>query len=103
VGAPARLAAFPDVPTLDEVGFTGFRASQWSAAFAPAGVPREIVETLHKAFVAASKTPEMREFFEKGGLAPPQQASVDDARNWLKEEMESWRRDIADVGISLDD
>ena len=38
-----------------EVGFPGFRASQWSAAFAPAGVPREIIETLHKAFVAADE------------------------------------------------
>ena len=103
VGAPQRLAAWPDVPTLDEVGFTGFRASQWSAAFAPSGVPREIVETLNKAFVAASQTPEIREFFEKGGLAPPSQASVDDAAKWLKEEMASWRRDIADVGITLDD
>ena len=103
VGAPARLPGFPDVPTLDEVGFKGFRASQWSAAFAPAGVPREIVEVLHNAFVAASKTPDMQQFFERGGLAPPAQKSVDDARAWLKEEMDAWRRDIADTGIKVDE
>jgi tripartite-type tricarboxylate transporter receptor subunit TctC len=40
IAAPQRLAAWPDVPTLDEVGFPGFRPSQWNAAFAPAGVPR---------------------------------------------------------------
>ena len=103
VAAPARLAAWPDVPTLDEVGFAGFRASQWSAAFAPAGVPREIIETLHKAFVAAAKTPEMQATFERGGMAAPSQKSVDDARAWLKDEMETWRRDIAAVGIKVDE
>ena len=40
VDAEARLPAWPDVPTLNELGFTGFRPSQWNAAFAPAGVPR---------------------------------------------------------------
>jgi tripartite-type tricarboxylate transporter receptor subunit TctC len=103
VAAPQRLAAWPDVPTITEVGFQGFRPSQWSAAFAPAGVPRDIVERLHAAFVAAAKTPEMQAIFEKGGMNPVQQASVEDARNWLKQEMETWRRDIADAGIKVDE
>ena len=74
-----RLEAWPDVPTLDELGFKGFRPSQWSAAFAPAGVPKEIIETLHKAFVAAANLPEMKAIFEKGGMVAPEQKSVEDA------------------------
>ena len=103
VAAPQRLAAWPDVPTITEVGFPGFRPSQWSAAFAPAGVPREIIDKLHEAFVAAAKTPELRAIFEKGGMSAPQQKSADDARAWLKQEMETWRRDIADAGIKVDE
>jgi tripartite-type tricarboxylate transporter receptor subunit TctC len=103
VAAPQRLAAWPDVPTITEVGFPGFRPSQWSAAFAPAGVPREIIDKLHEAFVAAAKTPELRAIFEKGGMSAPQQKSADDARAWLKQEVETWRRDIADAGIKVDE
>lgn len=103
IASPKRLEAWPDVPTLDELGFAGFRPSQWSAAFAPAGVPREIIDVLHKAFVAAAKTPEMQAVFAKGGMVAPQQNSVDDAIVWLKNQMDTWRRDIADAGIKVDE
>ncbi len=103
VAADARLPAWPDVPTLNEVGFSGFRPSQWSAAFAPAGVPREIIDKLHEAFAAAAKTPEMQAIFEKGGMVAPVDKNSDQARAWLKNEMETWRRDIADAGIKVEE
>lgn len=103
VAADARLPAWPDVPTLAEVGFSGFRPSQWSAAFAPAGVPREIVDKLHEAFAAAAKTPELQAIFEKGGMIAPADKNADDARAWLRKEMDTWRRDIADAGIKVDE
>jgi tripartite-type tricarboxylate transporter receptor subunit TctC len=103
VAADHRLPAWPDVPTLNELGFEGFHPSQWNAAFAPAGVPREIIDKLHNAFAEAAKTPEMRAIFEKGGLTAPADKSADDARAWLKKEMETWRRDIADAGIKVDE
>jgi tripartite-type tricarboxylate transporter receptor subunit TctC len=103
VAADERLPAWPDVPTLGELGFKGFRPSQWSAAFAPAGVPREIVDKLHKAFAEAAKSPELQAIFEKGGMVAPVDKSVDDARAWLRNEMETWRRDIADAGIKVDE
>ena len=103
VAAEHRLPAWPDVPTLNELGFEGFRPSQWSAAFAPAGVPREIIDKLHEAFAAAAKTPELQAIFEKGGMVAPVDKSADDARAWLKKEMETWRRDIADAGIKVDE
>jgi tripartite-type tricarboxylate transporter receptor subunit TctC len=103
VAADARLPAWPEVPTLTELGFTGFRPSQWSAAFAPAGVPRDIIDKLHNAFAEAAKTPELQAIFEKSGMTAPVDKSVDDARAWLRNEMETWRRDIADAGIKVDE
>jgi tripartite-type tricarboxylate transporter receptor subunit TctC len=103
VAAPQRLAAHPEVPTIAEVGFPGVRAAQWVAAFAPAAVPAEIVETLHHAFVRAALAPEMQDAFQKSGMAAPAQASVGDAKAWLREEMASWKRDIAELDIVVDE
>ena len=79
------------------------RAAQWVAAFAPAGVPRETVETLHAAFVKAATAPEMKTAFEKGGMAAPQQSSIDDAKAWLRDEMAAWKRDVEETGIVIDE
>jgi tripartite-type tricarboxylate transporter receptor subunit TctC len=103
IAAPERLEAWPDVPTITELGFRGFRPSQWSAAFAPAGVPRDIIDKLHEAFAAAAKTPEMIAIFERGGMHAPRHKSVEEAKAWLKQEMETWRKDIADAGIKVDE
>jgi tripartite-type tricarboxylate transporter receptor subunit TctC len=43
VTSPKRMAELPDVPTVAEQGFPGFEANGWTALFAPAGTPDDIV------------------------------------------------------------
>ena len=38
-----RSAAFPDVPTMDEVGLKGFDSTAWYGLLGPAGLPKEVV------------------------------------------------------------
>jgi tripartite-type tricarboxylate transporter receptor subunit TctC len=103
IAAEQRLAQHPDVPTLAEVGYPGMRASQWVAAFAPSGVPADIVETLRKAFLNAMTAPEMQDAFARGGMLVPRQASLEDPRAWLREEMASWKRDVDDLQIVVEE
>ena len=103
IAAEERLAQHPDVPTLAEVGYPGMRASQWVAAFAPSGVPPDIVETLRKAFLKAMTVPDMQEAFARGGMLVPRQASLEDPRGWLREEMASWKRDVDDLHIAVEE
>ena len=48
VTSPKRMAELPDVPTVEESGFPGFEANGWSALFAPAGTPADIVNKLNR-------------------------------------------------------
>ena len=48
VAETTRLAAAPDIPTLDETGLPGFAASPWIGLGARAGTPHEIIERLNE-------------------------------------------------------
>ncbi|MBS0467867.1 MAG: tripartite tricarboxylate transporter substrate binding protein [Proteobacteria bacterium] len=41
-----RLASLPDVPTTAEAGYPGVNATSWFALFAPAAVPRPVIDKL---------------------------------------------------------
>jgi tripartite-type tricarboxylate transporter receptor subunit TctC len=43
VTSPKRMPELPDVPTVAEQGFPGFEANGWTALFAPAGTPGDII------------------------------------------------------------
>ena len=56
-----RLAAYPDMPTMAEVGFPGVGTIAWNAMFAPAATPKPVLEALHKAAVEAMQAPAAKE------------------------------------------
>jgi tripartite-type tricarboxylate transporter receptor subunit TctC len=49
VMANSRIAAAPDIPTVDEAGLPGLYLSGWYAVFAPKRTPKEIIATLNAA------------------------------------------------------
>ena len=44
VTTPARIPAFPEVPTMIEQGYDGFSINEWIGLFAPAGTPAGAVQ-----------------------------------------------------------
>ncbi|WP_382153422.1 tripartite tricarboxylate transporter substrate binding protein [Hydrogenophaga sp. ANAO-22] len=91
---PKRLPAFPDVPTVKELGY-GFDVSIWTGLFAPKGTPPEIVQTLAKALEAALQDPGVKAYAEKSGtffdhMSPEQTAAlIQQDTAWLRPVMES--------------
>jgi tripartite-type tricarboxylate transporter receptor subunit TctC len=59
VDSEERSLLFPDVPTLQELGFPNL-GPVYFAFVAPAGVPRPIVDRLHDAIAAIGNEPEFR-------------------------------------------
>ena len=51
VAAKARVAALPDVPTMDEAGFKGQEADTFQAMLVPAATPKEHRDLLHREIV----------------------------------------------------
>ena len=70
VTSAQRVAAMPEIPTLVEQGLPEFVVSGWIGLFAPAGVPRPIIERLAKEVRIAIMAPDMAPRLLSFGLEP---------------------------------
>jgi tripartite-type tricarboxylate transporter receptor subunit TctC len=61
VDATERLAQYPNVPTLKELGYDKVRIKTWYGMFAPAGTPDPIIKTLHQEIVKIYNEPMFRD------------------------------------------
>lgn len=96
-----RLPEYPDVPTMAEVGFPGVGTPNWSMMYAPAATPRPILEALHKAVTGALNSEGLKEAYKKQLVIPTPSDSLEDARDWLKVEMDRWDKITNEVKIDL--
>jgi tripartite-type tricarboxylate transporter receptor subunit TctC len=96
-----RLAAYPDLPTMAEVGFPDVGTVAWNAMFAPAATPKPVLEALHKAAVEALQAPSAKEALTKQNFNIVPSKSVDEAKTWLAGEIASWKKITAAVKIDV--
>jgi tripartite-type tricarboxylate transporter receptor subunit TctC len=86
-----RLADYPDVPTMHEVGYPGVGTIAWQALFAPGGTSTQVLETIFKASVEALKATPVVDAFNKQNFNTVPSQSLDDARAWLAGEIKTWK------------
>jgi tripartite-type tricarboxylate transporter receptor subunit TctC len=98
----ARLPDFPDVATMQELGFDGVGTIAWQALFAPAGVPKPVLQTIFEATVAAMKEPAVVEAFKKQSFNTVPNKSLDDAKTWLAGEIARWQKITSEVKIETE-
>jgi tripartite-type tricarboxylate transporter receptor subunit TctC len=61
VTSAQRVPAYPDVPTMAELGFPEVEATLWSGMLAPAATPRPVLDKLNAECVAITAMPDIRE------------------------------------------
>ena len=66
-----RILAMPDLPTMEEIGFSGFTLlGGWQGWFAPAKTPQAIVAKIQRAVANAVNSGELRSYMHNGGYIP---------------------------------
>jgi tripartite-type tricarboxylate transporter receptor subunit TctC len=96
-----RLPEFPDVSTMQEIGYPGVGTIAWQGLFAPAGTSREVLETVFKATVQALQAPSVIEAFKKQNFNIVPNKSLDDAKAWLAAEMAQWKDVTTQVKVEV--
>lgn len=96
-----RLAEYPDVPTMKEVGYADVGTIAWNALFAPAATPKPVLDALYAAVAKALASPAAQEKFKKQNYNIVPSKSVDDAQKWLAAEMKHWETITTSVKIEV--
>ena len=96
-----RIPALADLPTVAESGLPGFEAAGWYGFFTTAGTPRDILQKLNGAIVAAVGEREISERIEKMALVPAPQ-TLEEASRFVAAEVEKWGRAVAASGATAE-
>ena len=101
VTSAKRTAMLPDVPTMVESGVSGFVVTQWHGLLAPAGVPRPVLERLHREIVKALRQPDVAARLAADGTEAVGTNSQQFAAH-MKSERDNWSKIIKRAGIKTE-
>lgn len=99
-GSP-RIPTWPDVPTADEAGLTGFAAPGWFGLSAPAATPDAIVTRLNTEIRAVLAMPEVRQrLADLGAAAAP--GSPEDFATLIAAQRVQWERAVKAAAVRVE-
>jgi tripartite-type tricarboxylate transporter receptor subunit TctC len=93
-----RLAAVPDLPTIDESGLPGYEAANWWGLVVPAGTAQSVVDRLDKEVAQILALPEIVKRFAADG-AEPDPMSQGAFRKFIVAETDKWSKVVRQAGI----
>ena len=102
VGSGARIAQFPDVPTVAEAGVPGFDAETWFGLFAPRGTPPDIVVRVNADVQRVLADPVFAEKFLVPSFFEPIKGSPDAFAAFIQNEAAKWSKVIKDANLTLE-
>ena len=93
-----REATLPDVPTVAEQGYPGFRTATWNGYVAPANTPRAVVDHLAREIGAACKDAAFAARLNKIGVDPVCGTPAEFSRS-IAEDLAIWKEAVQAAGI----
>ena len=102
VTADKRDPTFPDVPTMAEAGVPGLEVFSWQAFVAPKGLPKDVMDRLQPALLAAMKDPAVVKKFTDMGFEVVANTPAEFAK-FLNDELARWKAVIDAGGIRQSD
>ena len=93
-----RSSLFPELPTLDEAGVTGFDMDSWAGIVAPAGTPPEIVTRLNTELRKIIDSPDVKKTLGRVGFEAFSSSSKE-FEDTIKVQLGKWGKMVKDAGI----
>jgi len=101
VASEKRSAVLPDVPTVAESGFAGFKAESWLGIMAPAGTPAPVIERLNRELAALLTEPLTRQVLIERGFEPAA-SSPEQFAERIRSELVHWAPIVKASGVRVE-
>lgn len=101
VSTPQRSPYFPDLPTLNEAGLTGYDVTTWFGLMVPKVTPPAIRERLYREIGDVLKQPGIRARFKDMGAEPGGQSPAEVAA-FITAETAKWKKVAKESGAKID-
>ncbi|MDB5807896.1 MAG: hypothetical protein JWN94_18 [Betaproteobacteria bacterium] len=96
-----RIPAYPDLPTVDESGFPGFKIINSYNLFAPVGTPRPIILAINKVVIAGMNSPAMVQKLVAEGSEPAERMTPDEFKAQFAREYVEVEKQVRASNIRL--
>ncbi len=96
-----RLAALPNVPTLEEQGIKDTEVYAWQGMIVPAATPRDIVLRLNAELVKALNVPDVASKLREFGLEPTP-STPEQMTSYVQSEIARWHALIRERRLTLE-
>ena len=101
VTTKTRVAAIPDVPTIDESGVPGYESYTWFAIFGPKGLDAAIAGRFNSAIKVALDDPETQKKLAELGNTPRYE-TLEQFKATVKRDRAKWAEVVKAVGAKVD-
>ena len=100
IATTGKKRSMPKLPAMTEL-LPGYEVTQWYGILVPAGVPKDIVDRLHKEIARAIANPKVAELFVRLGTQPTAN-TPDEFSAFIKSETDKWGKVIKAAGIKAE-
>jgi len=101
VSSAKRLPQLPDVPTLNELGYSGMEDYTWVGIFVPASTPPEIAQKLNEALLRAVKSKDIKDRLDALAFEATA-APLKDSANYVRDEVAKWAKIVRETGAKAE-
>jgi len=101
VTTPKRVPQLPNIPTMLEVGMTGYEMTNWYGVMGPANTPRDVVTRLNAEINRIMTLPDAKQRLEEVGtqLDPK---SPEQFATFLRSEVQKYAKVTKDANVKID-
>lgn len=97
-----RAPIAPEIPTMIEAGVKGYEAYTFNLILGPAGLPKDVVDTIDQASRKLMADPDMIKFLEAIAAVPTPETTPERTAKFISDEIAKWAPVIRAAGVRIE-